>query len=149
MKFFRQFTASADKVATQLTATTYSYIFQNMLGSTVRVLLEEDPEGMLQAAQNDMDTGIPMVGKHAETHRNKVLKRYRSIVETTRPFQEFIVLPEQMKTVTMRSPMLRMTIGITEPGGVLKIVMVQKVATESKLPVTINEGAPPWWPKHG
>ena len=34
-----------------------------------------------QAAQNDMDTGIPMVGKHAETHRNKVLKRYRSIVD--------------------------------------------------------------------
>jgi len=31
-------------------ATTYSYIFQNMLDSTVRVLLEEDPEGMLQAA---------------------------------------------------------------------------------------------------
>jgi len=28
-----------------------------------------------------MDTGIPMVGKHAETHRNKVLKRYRSIVD--------------------------------------------------------------------
>ena len=34
-----------------------------------------------QAAQNDMDTGIPMVGKHAETHRTKVLKRYRSIVD--------------------------------------------------------------------
>ena len=32
-------------------ATTYSYIFQNMLDSTVRVLLEEDPEGMLQAAK--------------------------------------------------------------------------------------------------
>ena len=82
-----------------------------MLDTTVRVLLEEDPEGMLQAgnvfrcigfsksnvpkqpslepylgaceaAQNDMDTGIPMVGKHAETHRAKVFKRYRSIVDT-------------------------------------------------------------------
>ncbi len=30
-------------------ATTHSYIFQNMLDTTVRVLLEEDPEGMLQA----------------------------------------------------------------------------------------------------
>ncbi|CAL1127883.1 unnamed protein product, partial [Cladocopium goreaui] len=52
-----RFTSSADKVATQLTATTYSYIFQNMLDSTVRVLLEEDPEGMLQAAKKGMTPG--------------------------------------------------------------------------------------------
>ena len=34
-----------------------------------------------EAAQNEMDTGIPVVGKRAETHRAKVLKRYRSIVD--------------------------------------------------------------------
>ena len=36
---------------------------------------------MCQAAQSDMDTGIPVVGKRAETHRAKVMKRYKSIVD--------------------------------------------------------------------
>ena len=43
-----RFTASADKVAAKLTAASHSYTFQNMLDCMVRVLLEEDPEGMLQ-----------------------------------------------------------------------------------------------------
>ena len=28
-----------------------------------------------------MDTGIPVVGKRAETHKTKVMKRYKSIVD--------------------------------------------------------------------
>ncbi|CAJ1426662.1 unnamed protein product [Effrenium voratum] len=140
MKLFRQFTSSADKVATQLTAKSHSYTFQNTLDRQIKVLLEEDPEGMLQAAQDDLNTGIPVVGKRMEEHKRKVLKRYRTILETAKPFQEFSVLSEQLRTVTMRSPMVRLTVGIYEPGGVLKVVTVKTKLTTSSLAFTVNEG---------
>ena len=40
------------------------------------------PALRLEAAQDDLNTGIPVVGKRMEEHKRKVLKRYRTILES-------------------------------------------------------------------
>ncbi|CAE7735473.1 unnamed protein product [Symbiodinium sp. CCMP2592] len=140
MHLLRKVTTGAEKMAKTATSKSQKYTFQNMLEMQVRVLLEEDAEGMLQAAKQDLDTGIPVVGKRREEHARKIREQYKLIVDTTRPFTEFTVLPEQFRTVNMRSPMVLLTVGICLPDGVLSIVMVKQKLTPSELAFTINAG---------
>jgi len=140
MHLLRKVTTGAEKMAKTATFKSQKYTFQNMLEMQVRVLLEEDAEGMLQAAKQDLDTGIPVVGKRREEHAKRIREQYKLIVDTTRPFTEFTVLPEQFRTVNMRSPMVLLTVGICLPDGVLSIVMVKQKLTPSELAFTINAG---------
>eukprot|EP00930_Biecheleria_cincta_P047010 TRINITY_DN32518_c0_g1_i1.p1 TRINITY_DN32518_c0_g1~~TRINITY_DN32518_c0_g1_i1.p1 ORF type:complete len:416 (-),score=83.60 TRINITY_DN32518_c0_g1_i1:261-1457(-) len=133
------FKETAVKFASQLTAKTYEYNFNNELPKSVRILLEEDPEGMLQAARQEIDTGIPVVGERAKRHEKELKEAYERITSTAKPIQEVVVINEQVKKVSMRSPMVRCSIAICEWNGALKIVMVKAKIMSTSLPITINK----------
>mmetsp|Transcript_1254 Transcript_1254/g.2610 ORF Transcript_1254/g.2610 Transcript_1254/m.2610 type:complete len:511 (-) Transcript_1254:82-1614(-) len=133
------FVKKMNQVADTMSAKHYKYMFYNASSSSVRILLEEDPEGMLQAAKNEVDDGIPVVGERAKRRAKEIDEAHQNIIATAKPYQECGVIPESMKTVYMRSPIVRCSIAICEWNGSLKIVQVkQKLMGDDSVAVTID-----------
>eukprot|EP00442_Polarella_glacialis_P047316 CAMPEP_0115130406 /NCGR_PEP_ID=MMETSP0227-20121206/52453_1 /TAXON_ID=89957 /ORGANISM="Polarella glacialis, Strain CCMP 1383" /LENGTH=349 /DNA_ID=CAMNT_0002535631 /DNA_START=109 /DNA_END=1159 /DNA_ORIENTATION=- len=148
----RRMTALGDQMASKLAEVTdtserYKYSFNNTLTKQVRILLEEDAEGVYQAAVREIDDGIPCVGQRLVRQKQLIQDAYDRIANSGKLYQEFTIIPEQLFTVSMRSPIVRCTISICEWNGSMKIVQVKdKLFSSATLAVTIdsrNETAPP------
>ena len=113
-------------------AKTYQFTFANESEEAVRVLLEEDPEAVLKLEQWKLGDGIPIVGKAEKRHARRLRELKKSILATSKPFQEFVLIRDQLKTVNMRSPVCKCSIALTKWNGCLKIVEIQRQVAETE-----------------
>lgn len=122
------------------TGAKHQYTFVNDLPKQVRILLEEDPDGMMQAAINEIDNGIPCVGDRLIRQKKQIQEAYERIYVSGKPFQEFTMIQDQMRTVNMKSPIVRCSIGICEWNGAsLKLVQVKsRLVSSGDLAVSVN-----------
>lgn len=120
------------------TAKTYKFSFHNDSGGAVRILVEEDPDGMAELEDWKLGDGIPTVGKAGERHRQKLVALKKSI-NASKPYQEFTVIRDQTKTINMRSPVIKCSVALAEWNGALKIVEIQRRLTEGKT-FTVHRG---------
>eukprot|EP00931_Biecheleriopsis_adriatica_P028746 TRINITY_DN1713_c0_g1_i1.p1 TRINITY_DN1713_c0_g1~~TRINITY_DN1713_c0_g1_i1.p1 ORF type:complete len:418 (-),score=88.17 TRINITY_DN1713_c0_g1_i1:99-1352(-) len=128
----------AKQMASRLQAKMHQYQFSNELEQPVRILLEEDPEGMLQAARDELDDGIPVVGERAKRRAAEIEEAHKVILETTKRFQEFTVIHEQLKTVQMRSPIIRCSIAVCSWDGQLIVTTLRMKMAPSGLAFRIT-----------
>lgn len=119
----------------------HTYTFINSTSRPARVLLEEDPDGMMQAAIARLDDGIPVLGKLAEKRRKEVQEVYEQIRQLAedRPVQESVLITDQLKEITMQSPIVRLTICVCDWSGVLKIYLYRQKHTPGDLPCYISD----------
>ncbi|CAJ1348960.1 unnamed protein product [Effrenium voratum] len=139
LSFIRKAANAGMNQIEKLTATTYPITVCNDSAGPVRILLEEDPEGVAQLEEWKMDDGIPTVGKAGQRHTRRVQELKKSILATSKPYQEFTLIREQTKTVSMRSPVIKCSVALAEWNGSMKIVEVQHRITEGKT-FTIHRG---------
>lgn len=120
---------------------THTYSFLNNAKKPVRVLLEEDADGMMQAAVEEIDDGIPVVGALAARRKAEIQAAYERIKElaAARPIQEFMILPDQLKTVTMQSPVVRLTACICEWNGALRLFRYRQKHITSQMPMVVHD----------
>ncbi|CAE7162889.1 unnamed protein product, partial [Symbiodinium necroappetens] len=123
--------ARAQEIASW-SAKTYTFTFANESNGSAKILLEEDPEGVVKLEEWKVGDGIPIVGKAEKRHSRRVRELKKSILATSKPFQEFVLIRDQLKTVHMRSPVCKCSIALTEWNGSLKIVEVQRQVSETE-----------------
>eukprot|EP00435_Cladocopium_sp_Y103_P000764 s4292_g1.t1 len=142
--------AGMDELA-NWTAKTYKFSFHNDSSGAVRILVEEDPDGMAELEEWKLGDGIPTVGKAGERHRQKLVALKKSI-NASKPYQEFTVIRDQTKTINMRSPVIKCRalaarlrpmiyqgLALAEWNGALKIMEIQRRLTEGNT-FTVHRG---------
>ncbi|CAE7035142.1 unnamed protein product [Symbiodinium sp. CCMP2456] len=132
LSFFKKATSRGAQEIAAWNAKTYKFTFANESNGAVKILLEEDPEGVMKLEEWKVGDGIPTVGKAEKRHSRRVRELKKSILATSKPFQEFVLIRDQLKTVQMRSPVCKCSIALTEWNGSLKIVEVQRQVSETE-----------------
>mmetsp|Transcript_4885 Transcript_4885/g.11544 ORF Transcript_4885/g.11544 Transcript_4885/m.11544 type:complete len:352 (-) Transcript_4885:37-1092(-) len=132
LSFFKKATSRGAQEIASWSAKTYKFTFANQSNGSVKILLEEDPEGTVKMEEWKIGDGIPIVGKAEKRHARRVRELKKSILATSKPFQEFVLIRDQLKTVHMRSPVCKCSVGLTEWNGSLKLVEVQRQVSETE-----------------
>lgn len=132
LSFFKKATSRGAQEIASWSAKTYTFTFANESNGAAKILLEEDPEGVVKLEEWKVGDGIPIVGKAEKRHSRRVRELKKSILATSKPFQEFVLIRDQLKTVHMRSPVCKCSIALTEWNGSLKIVEVQRQVSETE-----------------
>lgn len=120
------------------TAKTYKFSFHNDSGAAVRILVEEDPDGMAELEEWKIGDGIPTVGKAGERHKQR-MQQLKKAITASKPYQEFTLIRDQTKTVNMRSPVIKCSLALADWNGTLKVVEVQRRLTEGNT-FTVHRG---------
>lgn len=120
------------KLGNNIGVKTYTFQFSNETSKPVLVLLEEDPDGMVERRMGRM-RAIKTVGDAARRFQGELQQDYDTICGTSFPVQEVKIIPEQVKSLQMRSEVVRCSVGLLDWDGVLKIVMVRKQMLEGDI----------------
>lgn len=128
-----------EDVFRSVTGRAYQYTFVNATDKLAKVLLEEDLEGIMQQAIAEVSDGIPVLGRAAERRRVQIAAAYERLRAGARPPQELTLIPDQVKVVSARTPVLRCSAAFQDFRGVLKIFML-RVPVAAGGPLQILEG---------